>query len=194
MNRLENLEKEFEKLISRSKIPEDPLHSKNTRDWVLKLRPNASQSLQIAALAHDIERAIPGRKVSRNKYSDYNTFKKAHAFNSARIALKILDKHGLNSELKNRIKYLIEHHEAGSTVDESVRPGLPDRELSVLKDADSLSFFQVNLPLYFQRNSEKETFFRMKWGYERLSERAKKTVNQFHYKKEVLNKLLKKLK
>lgn len=180
---MKNLEKEIEKIISRSKIPEDPLHSKNTRGWVLKLKPNASEALQIAALAHDIERAIPKTKVRRNKYRNYDAFKRAHAFKSARISLKILDKYRLSSKLKNRIKYLIEHHETGSTADE---------EVSILRDADGLSFFQVNLPLYFQRNSEEETIFRMKWGYERLSEPAKEIVRKFHYKEGILNKLLRK--
>ncbi len=37
-------------------MPEDPRHAENTLDWLLKLKPDADEALQIAALGHDIER------------------------------------------------------------------------------------------------------------------------------------------
>jgi hypothetical protein len=42
-----------------------------------------------------------------------------------------------------------------------------------LVDADSLSYFDVNLPLYHRRNSREESLRRCVWGYRRLSERAR---------------------
>jgi len=36
---LKNIESEIEMIISKSKVPEDSIHSKNTREWVLKLKP-----------------------------------------------------------------------------------------------------------------------------------------------------------
>ncbi len=178
---LKNIEKEIEQIIQKSDVPEDFQHAQNTRVWILKLKPDADWALQLAALAHDIERAIPQRKIKRGNYEDFNTFKKAHARNSARIVGEILDKYPLNAAITSRIKYLITHHEFG-------REGDPD--LIVLKDADSLSFFEVNLPLYFQRHSQQETLFRMQWGYDRLSNRAKKFVKKMNYENDRLNKLL----
>ena len=59
-------------IISGSGVPEDPLHAENTLGWLLKLDPGADQALQIAALAHDIERAVEAQKVRREDFKDYN--------------------------------------------------------------------------------------------------------------------------
>ncbi len=48
-------------VISRSPVPEDPGHAENTLSWLLRLRPDAGMSMQIAALGHDIERAVSPR-------------------------------------------------------------------------------------------------------------------------------------
>ncbi len=168
-------------IISHSSIPEDYLHAKNVREWVLRLKPDANWALQIAALAHDVERAFDQRKVKRAEYKDYSAFKKAHASNSAKIITEILEKYPLNGSLKNKIIYLVEQHESGND---------KDRELSVLNDADGISFFQINLPFYFKRNTEEETLFRMRWGYKRLSRPARNIVKKFKYEDEKLNQLL----
>lgn len=178
---LTTIEKEIEQIIEKSTIPEDFQHALNTRHWILRLKPKADWPLQLAALAHDIERAIPQRKIKRSAYADFNLFKKAHAANSAQIVGEILDKYPLNQSIKARIKYLIEHHEFGRD---------DDPDLIVLKDADSLSFFEVNLPLFFQRHNEQETLFRMQWGYARLSNRARSSLKKMNYKNKRLNKLL----
>ena len=65
MNMFNQIEEAIEKIISKSQVPEDPVHSKNTREWVLKLKPEADMALQIAALAHDIERSMDERKIRR---------------------------------------------------------------------------------------------------------------------------------
>ncbi len=46
----------------------------------------------------------------------------------------------------------------------------------LLKDADRLSYLDVNLPLYFERNGWQETHRRCGWGYLRLSPRASSIV------------------
>jgi hypothetical protein len=43
-------------------------------------------------------------------------------------------------------------------------------------DADGISYFDVNLPFYLERNTWEETRRRCVWGYRRLSERAKLIV------------------
>ena len=180
---MKEIERELKKVIKKSEIPEDFPHAENVKEWVLRLKSDADIALQIAALAHDIERAISHRKILRNNFKDYNSFKKAHSINSAKITLEILNKFPLSKEVKDRVRYLIENHELGLE---------NDQELSVLRDADGLSFFEVNLPLYFQRHNIDDTVFRMQWGYKRLSERAKIFLKQFKYKNETLNNLLKK--
>ena len=70
MKKNECVKKKIEKIIKNSLVPEDPMHSKNTLEWLLKLKPDADEALQIAALAHDIERAIGKRKVKRKDYKE----------------------------------------------------------------------------------------------------------------------------
>ncbi len=66
-------------LIAGSRVPEDPLHADNTLEWLLRLQPDAGDALQLAALAHDIDRANEEIKVKRADFDDYDAFKAAHA-------------------------------------------------------------------------------------------------------------------
>ena len=182
MNVAKEIELEIEKFISKSEVPEDRPHSKNTKDWVIKLFPEADFALQIAALGHDIERSIKEKKIKREEYLDYNKFKEAHSHNSAKIMRKILQKYKIDSKIIDKVTYLIENHEFG---------GNP--EVDILKDADSISFFDVNLPKYFPRNTKKETYFRIKWGFDKLSKRARFIVNKFSYDNIELDTLFRKV-
>jgi hypothetical protein len=65
-----------------------------------------------------------------------------------------------------------------------------DPRSDLLKDADSLSFFDVNLPLYFARNGWGETRRRCVWGYRRLSERMKPIVARLAYPDPELRRLV----
>ncbi|MEE9168544.1 MAG: DUF4202 family protein [bacterium] len=178
---LKKIESEIETIISRSEVPEDPIHSKNTREWVLKLKPEADMALQIAALGHDIERSIRERKIRREDYSNYDQFKKAHSQNSAKVLNEILSKYDINKTIISKVTDLVMCHEFG---------GNP--EANILKDADSISYFDVNLPFYFSRNSQNETAFRIIWGYKRLSECAKSIVRNFSYDNSKLEALFQK--
>ncbi len=170
MSMFKNIESEIERIISKSEIPEDSKHSKNTRAWVLRLKPEADIALQIAALGHDIERSIKELKIKREDYPDYNEFKMVHARNSAKVLDELLSKYQLNETIRCKVSYLVTHHEFG---------GNP--EANILKDADSIAYFDVNLPFYFQRHSKGETAFRIMWGYQRLSDEAKSVVRDFSY-------------
>jgi len=64
------------------------------------------------------------------------------------------------------------------------------KEVNILKDADSISYFQVNLPHYFVRNGYKETKRRCLWGYRRLSDHGKRIIGEFDYQDKELNSLV----
>jgi len=178
------IENEIGDIISRSVLPEDYAHARGVKEWVIKFRPDADWALQLAAFAHDIERALPQRKVIRSKFSDYNDFKNAHALNSAKVIQEILDEYPFSRKVKNKILSLIRNHELGLT---------NDVDIAILKDADSLSFFEVNLLAYAERNDESEILSRMIWGYQRLSKRARQIVKEFHYENERLNEFLQRI-
>ena len=90
MPSLARAERRIAEVIAGSDVPEDPLHSRNTLEWLLRLDPRADPALRIAALGHDIERAVEARKVRRGDFADYDAFKAAHARNSAAMLRGIL--------------------------------------------------------------------------------------------------------
>ncbi len=184
MNAIERVRKEIASIISRSPVPEDPLHSRNTLEWVLRLTPHPSVALQIAALGHDIERATPDRRVKKDAFRDYDSFKLAHARESARILTDLIRRCGVKDEaLIASVKELVEKHELGGTP-----------EADILKDADGLSFFDVNLPLYYLREGWQEALRRSLWGYRRLSERAKEMLQYLTPESLVVQRLIERTK
>ncbi|MEE8583232.1 MAG: DUF4202 family protein [Acidobacteriota bacterium] len=165
-------------LIARSEVPEDPRHADNALEWLLHLEPDVGQALQLAALAHDIDRATPER-VRREDHPDYDAFKAAHARRGARLLRGLLEDCGVESAIVEEACRLVAAHEVG---------GDPGSDL--LKDADSISFFDVNLPLYFQREGWDEAKRRSHWGYRRLTPRAQEIVKHIDHQDKELARLL----
>ena len=166
-------------VIAVSRVPEDPVHAENTLHWLLKLKPDANAALQLAALAHDIDRADEKTKVRRTWFQDYDMFKAAHAQHSADITKNILEQCDVDTETIVHACRLIEQHETGG-----------DLESDLLKDADSISYFDTNLPEYFKREGRDETLRRCMWGYQRLSPGARNLVANIRHDKVELNSLL----
>jgi len=179
MDNIDCVKKKIEGIIKKSPVPEDPIHSKNTLEWLLRLKPDADEALQIAALGHDIERAIEERKVRREDYQNYDEFKGAHASNSAKILAEIMKECTISKDLADDSFYLFFYHETGGT-----------RHADILRDADGISFFDVNLPLYFTRNTREEVTRRCLWGYMRLPSNLKGLVAEFDYQNRELASLV----
>ena len=51
MDSIDCVKKKIEGIIEKSIVTEDPIHSKNTLEWVLKLKPDADEALKIAAFS-----------------------------------------------------------------------------------------------------------------------------------------------
>ncbi len=166
-------------VIAGSQVPEDPDHADNTLEWLLRMEPDAGEALQLAALAHDIDRAIEKIKVRRADFDDYNVFKAAHARHGAELLRSILIACDVAPDIVDEACRLVVVHEVG---------GDPDADL--LKDADSISYFDVNLPLYYQREGWEETLRRSHWGYRRLTPRAQEIVKHINHKDRDVVRLL----
>ncbi len=179
MRNVDRAKRKIRALIAGSRVPEDPRHADNTLEWLLRLEPDADQALQLAALAHDIDRAIEEIKVKQADFDDYDAFKAAHARNGAELLRPILNACGVAGDIVDEACRLVEVHEVGG-----------DPRSDLLKDADSISYFDVNLPLYYQREGWQETKRRSSWGYRRLSARAKELVDKICYQDETLMQLL----
>jgi hypothetical protein len=180
INGIKRIKKAIETVVADSRVPEDPVHSKNTLAWLLRLKPDADEALQIAALGHDIERAIERRKVRRADFDDYDEFKAAHARNSALVLKEIIMQNcGLPTAITDEVCRLVCRHEVGG-----------DERSDLLKDADAISYFDVNLPFYFEREGYAETLRRTFWGYRRLSAGVRHLVRTITYESDSLNILL----
>ncbi|MCH8840005.1 MAG: DUF4202 family protein [Planctomycetes bacterium] len=179
MNSIDRVRKSIEAIISGSSVPEDPVHSKNTLNWLLKLKPDADEALQIAALGHDIERAIDQRKVRREDFEHYDEFKAAHAHNSAEILKEVMLDCGVDETLIEQVYELVRRHEVGG-----------DDRSDLLKDADSISYFEVNLPHYYNRHGWDETKRRCLWGYKRLSDKTKILAAKLTFENDELRALM----
>ncbi|MCZ6518013.1 MAG: DUF4202 family protein [Gammaproteobacteria bacterium] len=179
MDNIDRAKQKIRAVIAGSEVPEDPRHADNTLEWILRLQPDAGDTLQLAALAHDIDRAIEEVKVRRADFDDYDAFKAAHARNGAEILRRMLNACEVAQDILDEACRLVKVHEVG---------GDPSSDL--LKDADSISYFDVNLPLYYQREGWAETKRRSMWGYRRLSTRARLIVENISYGDEAMIRLL----
>ena len=182
MDNLKLLWTRIENIIKNSPVPEDFVHAKNTLYWLLRFYPEADETLKLAAFAHDIERAIPEKKVKREDFSSYESFKMAHAKNSAKIIAQIMKEHNISNKKIKDVKYLVLHHEIGGC----------DRS-NLIKDADALSFFDTNLIFYIKRNTIDDVLNRCIWGYKRISPDKRKFLFEIMKNKKEVAFIIKKV-
>lgn len=178
MNNITRARQKILEVIARSDVPEDYLHAQNTVEWLRRLQPNASSALLLAAVGHDIDRATPDR-VRREAFDNYDAFKAAHAERSAALLADIFVECGVDETIAREACRLTRLHEVGG-----------DADANVLKDADSVSYFDTNLPLYYQREGYKESLRRSVWGLQRLSPRALRAVKTMTHQDESVRKII----
>jgi hypothetical protein len=154
-------------------------HFIRTAYWVKQLRPDADEALLVSAVAHDIERGfITERSYSNNK-SNIKGFRDEeylsyHQEEGARIITNYLQQIGADTDFIERVKMLVSKHEVGGNDDQNL-----------LKDADSISFFENNID-HFLTNKVLESGTdkvneKFKWMYERItSPKAKEIVKDWY--------------
>ncbi len=179
MDAIQCTEERIRSIMSRSKVPEDPRHAESTVEWVFRLMPEADRALQLAALGHDVDRAIESRRVRKDCFQSFDQFKAAHALNSSEIVGEILLECGVDEEVRSEVCRLVRLHETGG-----------DERSDVLRNADAISYFQDNLSLYFARNGWEETKRRSLWGFSRISPELQAIVARFSFDSDNLNALL----
>ncbi|MFH1030587.1 MAG: DUF4202 family protein [bacterium] len=154
-------------------------HLYSVWQWVLKLKQDADIALQLAALGHDIDRSIEGRRKRREDFATYDEYKKEHALLSAQIMCEILRKHDFDESTITKVKDLIEGHEVGG-----------EGDVEILKEADSITYFN-NLSHYRQTHTQQQTIDKINFMYDRLNDKAKSMVNQIDFKDAELTELFK---
>ncbi len=121
--------------LTKPLVRADYAHALDAWQWTLRLDPEASLAVQLAALFHDVERLASEADTRVEQHADdYVAFKRAHARTGASMARRTLVSVGLPTHVLDRTALLVGNHET---------PGA-DRERALLNDADALSFFSLN--------------------------------------------------
>jgi len=153
-------------------------HFERTLYWLRQLHPEADEPMQISAYSHDIARAF-------RKQGTTETFKdkelndpevlREHQEEGARIMWRFLVHQEYDQLLAERVYRMIDHHEVGG-----------DSESDLIKDADSLSYLEVNAPKHIKLISklgEGKIRRKIDWMYERItSEQARELAEPFYRK------------
>ena len=142
-------------------------HLLRTEEWLLELKPDASEEMLLAALTHDMERAFPGPDspvLHPHQGVDNSTYNMAHSERSARIVSAYLQEQGLSPERIVQVARFIRLHEYGGDEDENF-----------VQAADSLSFLEVNVDSFLNMLSTHNTLWdadtvraKFTWMYERI--------------------------
>jgi hypothetical protein len=159
-----DLSEEILTLLDKSELSRERTHAENTLKWVIKLKPSASLALRIAALAHDIERSDPHR-YKENNFKSHEEYKKAHSEKGAMLLKTILRKHGIDKNIIDNATNLVQLHEIGG-----------NEEADILKDADSISFFDNNLDFYVSYKGLEGAIKQVEYKFQRCSSRAQKYI------------------
>jgi len=112
-------------------------HLLKALEWLERVAPDSAESVRLATLTHDMERAFPcpDQPVART-LSDPE-YERAHSVRSARIVGTWLREQRADDGLISEVERLIVAHEFG---------GWPEADL--VQAADSLSFLETNIELF----------------------------------------------
>ena len=142
----------------------DSVHLQQAVVWLLRIDPDASEPLLVAALTHDMERQFPGgpKLDKRTGAWDDRDYNARHAERSARIVGAWLRDQQIDDAFAARVAALILEHEFGGS-----------KQGNKLQAADSLSFLDVNGVLAARWIADGETSLehalrKLDWMYERI--------------------------
>ena len=155
---------------------EDVSHLKDTAELVKKLKPDADEALLISAVSHDIERAFRDEKQMELAKFGTEEYYKIHQEKGADIVVNFLKSLGADKKLTDKVWSLISKHEVGG-----------DEDQTLLKDADSLSFFTKDGTINFfltkrlQKVGKENIKKKFDWMFNRIiSEKAKEIARPLY--------------
>lgn len=155
-------------------------HFERTVYWLKILKPDADEAMLIAAYGHDSERAFRAKDYDKIKKSQEGFRSKKHMLHhqetGAKIVSDFLEKNSAPQNIIAKVRRLISYHEEGG-----------DEETDILKDADTISFFENNIPHFISvkvkevgREKVKKKF---KWMFDRITHvKAKEIAKPFFEK------------
>jgi len=139
-------------------------HALDTWQWALRLDPHASAPAQLAALLHDIERLVSEADARVEHHAaDYQAFKDAHALAGGALARRLLERAEVPRAVIDRAVTLVEIHERRGN----------EPEVTLVNDADALSFFSLNSPGYLAYFGPEQTRKKVAYTLARMSAAAR---------------------
>lgn len=154
---------------------EKKAHFERAVFWMEKFVPNYSESHEIAAYAHDIERAFRDDSIEHGAYNG-EFYIKYHPEKGAEIIGDFLSEQGVDRQSIEHVKHLIRKHEVGG-----------DAEQNALMDADSVSFFETNAEMFVKKKAPVEGYQKIKdkfdWMFNRISSDERKEFARANYEK-----------
>lgn len=160
-------------------------HAMDTWRWTLRLAPDASLALQVAALFHDIERlTTEAHARHEHRAPDDVAFKVSHARVGAAIARRALSSAGLDAPVIAQVESLVAGHE---------RPGEDDEERALLTDADALSFFSLDASGFLDHYGRTHTRTKLAYTLARLRPQHHPLLRELHVRHDVLALLAREL-
>lgn len=143
-------------------------HFVRTAYWVEKLKPG-DEALKIAGVAHDAERIFRTEtsEIVRHKSKGFTDrkFLDLHQKLSADKIAEFLASVNAPKNLIDRVCHLVIKHEDGG-----------DEDQNILKDADSVSFFENNVELFVNEKLAENGYNNVKHKFEWMFDRI--TTNQ----------------
>jgi|SRR3989338_7415549 len=158
-------------------------HFIRTVHWMKELKPDADDALFISAVAHDIERVFRKQDMEDKKrslsYTDPEFFR-LHEERGAEIIGDFLKQQGATAEIIERVKMLVSKHEEGGNDDQNL-----------LKDADSVSFFETNISLFLTKHvqdvGKEKVREKFDWMYKRITSEKAKQIARPWYEEAIKN-------
>ncbi|MDO8668310.1 MAG: DUF4202 family protein [bacterium] len=156
-------------------------HLLRTAYWLKKLKPGADEALLVSAVAHDIERAFRQKDMLKKLAESGSTnskFYRLHEERGAKIIVDFLLKQKVDSDFIKRVEELVSRHEEGGDADQDL-----------LKDADSVSFFENNAAIFIDKaieeNKKKTTKQKFNWMFNRITSKKAKQLAHPLYEKAI---------
>jgi uncharacterized protein DUF4202 len=135
-------------------------HLIRTEHWVLELDPQAAESLRLAAVLHDIERAFPDPESPYESARDWDdpAYNRWHQDRCADIAARWLREQEAPDDLTDEVEKLVRVHEEGGW-----------READQLQAADGLSFLETMVPLVAGWPSKERAAAKLRSSLDRMA-------------------------
>jgi hypothetical protein len=170
-------------IISSSFNKEFIHHSQNTVQWAGTLCANVETptvcsltpkdgAILVASFTHEIERGV-GNSLHPHDFQGYSLYKQASHIRSAEIMQELMTRLNTPKEFITEVTTIIKNSITLSDMNEKV---------SIVREADALSFFSLSLPFFFvHRLSDKVLQDICAWEFKKLSNKSKKHLARLKF-------------